>query len=373
MSQTPFSEQEFLRYTRHIQLPGVGVDGQQKLKQAHVVIVGCGGLGAPVSYYLAAAGVGNITLVDDDSVDLTNLQRQIIYSEDDLGQSKAQCAKRKLQALNSDINITAIDDAFHTGNAEQLVENASLVLDCSDNFATRYLINDVCRHLNTHWIYASIYQYSGQCALFSPQGSCFRCIFPQAPQDAPDCNAAGVLGVLPGLLGTVQATEALKFLLDRPLAIANTLLLVEADDMLFQKMAIKQNSRCLCHQDAFVFDPYRPEYQVASQVCAAEHDNQTQDNGIAACDFQQWAARDDVVVIDVREPNEHNAFNLGGDNIPLAALERLSAQNYPDKTLLLYCQSGVRSQRGCAQLDEKNIKAVSISGGINQILKQSQK
>jgi len=368
---TEFSHQEYLRYTRHIQLSSIGVNGQSKLKKSHVLIVGCGGLGAPVSLYLAAAGVGCITLIDGDVVELSNLQRQITFSENDIGKSKAKCTQNRLQSLNSDILVTAINQPLSTDNAEALIKTADLVLDCTDNFSTRYLINDLCKLNNTAWIYASVYQSSGQCALFTPDQSCFRCLFPSPPQEAIDCNSAGVLGALPGLLGTLQATEALKVLAGTPSAISNTLLLVETDDMHFQKMALQQDKNCTCcNNDSFTFNPSSSDYQIqlpSSDVLI---------HSIAAADFQEWKKRDDVLLIDVRDKNENEAFNLGGEHIPLHQLSSnipasfvSTARFDKKKTIILYCQSGVRSQQACQLLRDQNIEAFSVVGGIAQIIR----
>lgn len=368
---TEFSSQEYLRYTRHIQLSSIGVNGQCKLKNAHVLIVGCGGLGAPVSLYLAAAGVGRITLIDGDVVELSNLQRQITFSENDIGKSKAECTQQRLQSLNSDILVTAINQPFSTGNAEALIKAADLVLDCTDNFATRYLINDLCKLNNTAWIYASVYQSSGQCALFTPNQSCFRCLFPSPPQDALDCNSAGVLGVLPGLLGTLQATEALKILAGTASAISNTLLMVETDEMHFQKIALQQDKNCsCCNKKSFTFNPLSTHYQMQ---CAAEDSPM---HSIAAADFKEWSKRDDVLLIDVRDKIENDAFNLGGEHIPLHRLSSSipaslasTATFDKKKTIILYCQSGVRSQQACQLLRDQNINAFSVVGGIAQIIR----
>ena len=364
---TTLSSQEYLRYTRHLQLPSIGTSGQTKLKKSHVLIVGCGGLGAAVSLYLAAAGVGNITLIDGDSVELSNLQRQITFSESDIGKNKAQCTQQRLQSINSDIHITAIDQALTANNADALIKAADLVLDCTDNFATRYLINDLCKLNRTPWIYASIYQFSGQCALFMPDESCFRCLFPNPPQDAPDCNAAGVLGVLPGLLGTLQATEALKILAGMPSAISNTLLLVETNDMQFQKIALQKSEHCSCcnNKDSnkeTLFNPSCTDYimQCASAELYA--------HSISAATFSQWCEREDTLLIDVRNKNERDAFHLGGKHISLDQIDISSTDMMENKTVILYCQSGVRSQQACRLLRKKNINALSVEGGIAKII-----
>ena len=208
-----FTAKEYRRYVRHIQLPQVGVNGQLKLKQAHVVIVGCGGLGAPVSLYLAAAGIGKITLIDGDAVELSNLQRQITFSEQAIGLNKAQQTAERIRAINSDISIIAIDQHLDSGNADAIIQDGDLILDCSDNFSTRHLINRTCKRLAQPWIYASVFQFSGQCAVFSPYKHCYQCIYPRQPEQAIDCNSNGVLGTLPGFVGTLQANQAINYLL----------------------------------------------------------------------------------------------------------------------------------------------------------------
>jgi molybdopterin/thiamine biosynthesis adenylyltransferase/rhodanese-related sulfurtransferase len=362
-----FSEREYLRYTRHIQLPKVGSTGQTKLKRAHLLVIGCGGLGAPVSLYLAAAGVGTLTLVDGDTVDITNLQRQIIFTQDQIGQPKASCARDNLIQRNEDIEINAIDQALSPENAPELIEAADLVLDCTDNFAVRYLINDVCKSRRKPWIYASIFQFSGQCAMFVPERTCFRCLFPRPPKDIQDCNAAGVLGVLPGVLGTIQATEALKYIIGLPMAIENQLLLVETDDLSMHKIELMQDSDCLTCHSRFAFDPDRNDYRTECAMPEAE----ASDELIAAAEFHNIATKDDVVIIDVREADERQAFHLGGLHIPLKDL--VSALDFPpDKTLILYCQSGARSLSGCQLLRKKGFTAFSVEGGIANILQSTQ-
>ena len=220
-----FSADEWLRYTRHIQLPQIGASGQSRLKHSRVLIVGAGGLGSPLALYLAAAGIGNITIVDGDTVEVTNLQRQILFSTNDIGQSKAAIAKAKLHALNPHIHVNAIEQHLSVDNVDGLIGESDLVVDCTDNFATRFLINDRCVQFKKPWVFASIFQFSGQCSLFTPQSACFRCLFPEPPKDAPDCNAAGVVGVLPGLLGTIEANEAIKYLAGIETTLENQLLI----------------------------------------------------------------------------------------------------------------------------------------------------
>ena len=363
---TQFNSQEFSRYTRHIQLGDIGVEGQRKLKAARVLIVGCGGLGAPVSLYLAAAGVGQLTLVDGDHVELSNLQRQVIFTEADIGHRKAICAQARLQQLNSNIAINAVSDRLDIDNAEQLIQAADLVIDCSDNFATRYLINDVCKVHSKTWIYASVYKFSGQCALFTPEQTCFRCVFPKPPNNAPDCNSHGVLGVLPGLLGTLQAAEAIKYLTDITSGIANALLLVEADTMQIQKIQLRPDKNCPCCDKNFSFNPVLADYQLAENSA----ENTKDKHSIAVKAFNQYQHSKEVCLLDVRDESEHDAFNLGGIHIPLDKLDQRIDELPDNKKIIVYCQSGVRSSTAAQLLRQSNLDALSVNGGIAEIISQ---
>lgn len=363
---THFNSQEFSRYTRHIQLGDIGVDGQCKLKSARVLIVGCGGLGAPVSLYLAAAGVGQLTLVDGDHVELSNLQRQVIFTEADIGLSKAICAQTRLKALNGHIEVNAVSERLSVDNAERLIQAADLVIDCTDNFATRYLINDVCKVHGKTWIYASVYQFSGQCALFTSEQTCFRCLFPKPPSNAPDCNSHGVLGVLPGLLGTIQATEAIKYLTGTASGIANTLLLVEADTMQMQKIQLRPDEDCPCCDNNFSFKPALADYQPACHTVRNEHDKYS----LTAEEFNQHQCSKKFFLIDVRDKNEHDAFNLGGLHVPLNELEQRLDELPSNQKIIVYCQSGVRSTAAVQLLRQANLDAMSVNGGIAEIISQ---
>ena len=366
------SKHEYQRYLRHLQLPAVGSDGQQKLKHARAVIVGCGGLGAPVSLYLAASGVGRITLVDGDDVALANLQRQVVFREDDININKATAAGRHLRALNSDIEIDAVPEHLDFGNAARLLEGASIVLDCSDNFAARYLINDSCRELSIPWVFASVFQFSGQCATFLPGAPCFRCLFPTSPVNTPDCDEAGVLGVLPGMLGTIQANNALRILLQLDDDPADQLLLVESEDMSIQKITRRHDASCLCAAPDYEYRN-RSEYQ--RQACAAGFSGDAPPNAtnallLPATEFNRYQARNDVLVIDVRDSDERAAFHLGGEHIPVRELQHNA--NLPvEKILLLYCQSGARSLQACQQLAARGYTALSVDGGLAALVDES--
>lgn len=363
-SSGDFSAQEWLRYTRHLQLPQIGVVGQKKLKGSRVLIVGAGGLGSPVALYLAAAGVGQITIIDGDHVDVTNLQRQIIFTTDQVGQSKALCAKERLLALNPSIAVTAITEHLSVNNVDDVINNSDLVLDCTDNFATRYLINDTCSKFKKPWVFASIYQFSGQCALFTENSACFRCLFPDPPTDVADCNTAGVLGVLPGLLGTIQANEAIKFLTDLPCPLENNLLMVEASDLTFRKIKLKKNNHCpLCANDAHNYEIDVSNYSMNCEVNLESHEE------LSASEFNLLKEKSNSVVLDVRDFDEREAFNIGGQHIPLNVLsDNLSIIN-KNKNILCYCQTGIRSNKAAVMLEANGFNARSLKGGLATYLK----
>ena len=365
VTESEFSSKEWLRYTRHLQLPQIGVSGQKKLKASKVLIVGAGGLGSPVALYLAAAGVGQLTIIDGDHVDVTNLQRQIIFTTDQVGQSKALCAQERLLALNPSIKVEAITEHLSINNAEALINAADLILDCTDNFATRYLLNDYCVKLKKPWLFASIYQFSGQCALFTENSACFRCLFPDPPRGVADCNSAGVLGVLPGLLGTLQANEAIKFLTDLPCPLENNLLMVEASDLTFRRIKLNKNAHCpVCGkgQDSSTIDV--AQYDMGCEVDLAAHDE------LMPLEFTQLRQKENTLVLDVRGVEEREAFHIGGKHIPLnILLDNLSALN-KEQTILCYCQTGIRSKKATTLLSNNGFDVKGLRGGLATFLKE---
>lgn len=351
-----FSPLEWQRYQRHVQLSKFGALGQSRIKNAHVLIVGAGGLGCPVSQYLAAAGVGRITLVDADIVSRTNLQRQILFGEQDVGEYKVSVAKQRLLANNPHITIDTIKSHLTEDNAELLIAKADLVLDCSDNFACRYLINEACVQLKKPWIYASITEYDGQLALFTPETGCFRCIFPEAPQNAVDCNSAGVLGSLPGVVGTLQATEALKYLAGLDGSLAGKLLLIEGLYANTRTFNLNVANDCFCQTGT------KPE--VSPAVCATN--TQT---GLSPQEFK--ATMETHLLVDVRSEVEHEAFSLGGELIPFSAeaadefVGAVKAKYRLDQPLALYCQSGARSDKAAKALAAHGYSnIIALQGGL---------
>ncbi|MGH1440327.1 MAG: molybdopterin-synthase adenylyltransferase MoeB [Cellvibrionaceae bacterium] len=375
LSSNEFTSNEWLRYTRHLQLPQVGVAGQLRLKQARVLIVGAGGLGSPVSLYLAAAGVGHISIIDGDTIDLTNLQRQILFTTAQVGQSKAKCAQQQLLALNPDIEVSATEQHLSLDNAQALIEKVDLVIDCTDNFETRYLINDLCVLTKTPWLFASIYQFSGQCALFTPlktdQSACFRCVFPEKPEAGlADCNTAGVLGVLPGLLGTLQANEAIKYLAGLSCALENTLLLAEAETLEFRKIQLAKNSDCpLCAQKNIELreEDYRLNHADGSLCSLNVKTESGQD--LSPEQFLYYREQAGYQVVDVRSKVERGSFNIGGDHIPLDELGVSLSKLDKNKTILCYCQTGIRSGKALALLEAHQFSVKHLDKGLVDLLK----
>jgi molybdopterin/thiamine biosynthesis adenylyltransferase/rhodanese-related sulfurtransferase len=354
---TEFNEDEWLRYGRHIQLPKVGAQGQARLKRSRVLIIGAGGLGSPVALYLAAAGVGHIDLADDDTVELSNLQRQILFDESHLKQSKAESGASRLQAINSSITVEAHQHKISKHQGRALIEKADIVIDCCDNLETRYAVNAHCIATQTPWVYASIHQFAGQLAVFKPGHACFQCLFPTAPEQGADCNTAGVMGVLPGLLGCMQASEALKLLLELGEASENTLVLFDALNLNMQKIRFAKQSSCPACSDQ------RSETDVASKICFAS--NAARD--IDAREFDRLELTQ-YELIDVRSEAEHLGFNLGGRLVPLDTLEDTISSFDDQKHYLCYCQVGMRSAVAVELLQKKGYRATNLSGGIQALL-----
>jgi len=380
-NESSLSHNEYLRYTRHLQLPQVGLAGQLKLKQSRVCLVGCGGLGAPVGLYLAAAGVGFIKLIDDDQVELSNLQRQIHFDESSIGKSKAQQSQQRLTDLNQTIQVASIQARLSDTNASDLLNDVDLIIDCSDNFATRYAINNYTCGSKKPWLYASIFQFSGQCALFEPNHTtediaCYRCLFPEPPVDAPDCNTAGVIGVLPGILGSIQALEAIKYLLDLPGRLSNQLMLVETLPFSTRTIQLNKDPQCLscgihkdlANQPSTSAHYQRPDHKPLYNK-SLEHtsENAMSNYLIELENFQQACQSNDYFIVDVRNSDEHQAFNLGGVNIPLDQLANHPLlDNIEDhQTVIFYCHAGKRSDMAAHWArDNLDNPILSLKGGV---------
>lgn len=371
------SNQEILRYSRHLLIPEVGLDGQQKLKAASILIVGTGGLGSPVALYLAAAGVGRIGLVDFDLVDSSNLQRQVIHGTSGLGMLKVESARQRMLDINPEIQVDVYNEPFTSSNARQIAKNYALIIDGSDNFPTRYLTNDLCVLTGKPNVYGSIYRFDGQVSVFDAQrGPCYRCLFPEPPPPGmvPSCAEGGVLGVLPGTIGTLQATEALKLILGIGEPLIGRLLLYNALDLSFEFVKLRKNPKCkACGEQPEITDLI--DYQ---EFCGLPHQGHEigaagEDWDITAAELSQRIQKKiPLTLLDVREPHETQISNLPNTTlIPLGQLaSRLADLNSSDE-MVIFCKSGTRSVRALELLVSAGFRKVkNLKGGINAWAKE---
>jgi molybdopterin/thiamine biosynthesis adenylyltransferase/rhodanese-related sulfurtransferase len=379
------SNDEIARYSRHLILPEVGMEGQQKLKAAKVLCVGTGGLGAPLALYLAAAGVGTIGLVDFDTVDASNLQRQIIHSTATVGKLKVDSAEIMLKGLNPHLNVVKHNTMLTSANALEILKDYDVIADGTDNFQTRYLVNDACVLLGKPNAYASIYRFEGQASVFgTKEGPCYRCLYPEPPPPGlvPSCAEGGVLGILPGLLGVIQATETIKLILGIGEPLIGRLLLVDALGMTFRTLKLRKNSECpvcgpnptvteLIDYDKFcgIAPPSKVgPLEVARDKAVGDHPIV---DGIPQITVEELKrkldAKEDIFVLDVREPHEYPIANLGAPQIPVGEVERrigeLAAQK--NREVIVHCRSGARSQKAALVLKQAGFTNVSnLAGGI---------
>lgn len=365
------NHEEILRYSRHLLIPEVGLEGQRKLKNSSALIVGTGGLGSPVSLYLAAAGVGRIGLVDYDIVDSSNLQRQIIHGTSTIGKLKVDSAKAKLLDLNPDIQVEGYNEPYTSENALRIAKDYDIILDGTDNFPTRYLTNDVAVFLGKPNVYASIFRFDGQVSVFyAKEGPCYRCLFPEPPPPGlvPSCAEGGVLGVLPGTIGTLQATEALKVLLGIGDPLIGRLLLYNALDMSFDFVKLKKNPNCrVCGPNADIKELI--DYEEFCGVPSHDHEEGSAGAGldITARELAERVKTNHLKLLDVREPHELEISALpNAVNIPLGQLAgRLSELDSADD-MVVFCKSGTRSARALELLSSAGFKKVkNLKGGIN--------
>jgi adenylyltransferase/sulfurtransferase len=362
---------EILRYSRHLLIPEVGLDGQRKLKGASALVIGTGGLGSPVSLYLAAAGVGRIGLVDFDVVDSSNLQRQIIHGTSTIGKLKVESARAKLVDLNPDVQVDIYNEPFTSENAMRIAADYDILLDGTDNFPTRYLTNDVAVFLGKPNVYASIYRFDGQVSVFdAKRGPCYRCLFPEPPPPGlvPSCAEGGVLGVLPGTIGTIQATEALKVLLGIGEPLIGRLLLYNALDMSFDFVKLKKNPKCrVCGADADIKELI--DYEAFCGVPGHDHDDGSAGAGydISAEELAGRLKHNHLRLLDVREPHELQISALpGAVNIPLGTLAARLSELDSAQDMVVFCKSGSRSTRALELLASAGFKKVkNLKGGIN--------
>lgn len=369
----PFlTRDEILRYSRHLLIPEVGLEGQRKLKAAAVLIIGTGGLGSPTALYLAAAGVGRIGLVDYDVVDASNLQRQVIHGTSGIGMLKVESARQHLLDLNPDIQVEVYNEPFTSTNALQIAANYDLIIDGTDNFPTRYLTNDVCVLLGKPNVYGSIYRFDGQVSVFDARrGPCYRCLFPEPPPPGlvPSCAEGGVLGILPGTIGTLQATEALKILLGIGEPLIGRLLLYNALDSSFEFVRLKKNPNCkVCGPNPEVTELI--DYEAFCGVPGHDHDAGSVGGGwdIPATELARRLQDDNgLVLLDVREPHELEISALpGAINIPLGQLASRLLELDSASEMVVFCKAGTRSARALELLLSAGFRKLkNLQGGIN--------
>lgn len=366
------SHQEIHRYSRHLLIPDVGLEGQRQLKASSALIVGTGGLGSPVSLYLAAAGIGRIGLVDYDVVDFTNLQRQIIHGESRLGDLKVKSARDRMLDLNPEIQVDIYNEFLHSDNAFKIAEPYDLIIDGTDNFPTRYLINDLCVLTGKPNVYGSIFRFDGQASVFyAEEGPCYRCLFPEPPPPGlvPSCAEGGVLGVLPGTIGSLQATEALKLLLNIGEPLIGKLLLYDALDMSFQTVKLKKNPGCkVCGENPQVTELI--DYEAFCGVPAHDHEEGSAGErwDITARELEKRLQESAPPrLIDVREPHELEISQLEeAELIPLGQLASRLSELDSAEEIVLFCKSGTRSTRALEILASAGFKKIkNLKGGIN--------
>jgi MoaD family protein len=361
---------EIQRYSRHLIMPEVGVEGQRKLKAARVLCVGAGGLGAPAAMYLAAAGVGTLGLVDFDVVDASNLHRQIIYGTPDVGKPKLEAARARIAAMNDGVKVVLHELALTSKNALDVLKDYDVILDGTDNFQTRYLVNDACVLLGKPNAYGSIFRFDGQASVFAVKGGpCYRCLYPEPPPPGlvPSCAEGGVLGVLPGVIGIIQATEAIKLILGAGQPLVGRLLLYDALQMRFRELKLRRDPECpICGDHPTIHALI--DYDQFCGVVPAH--TQPATGGVPEVTVEELRAKldrgEDVHVLDVREPNEYQICRIPGSKlIPLGELSNRTAELDRGQELIVHCKMGGRSAKAVALLQERGFTRVrNLTGGI---------
>ncbi|MCH7587826.1 MAG: molybdopterin-synthase adenylyltransferase MoeB [Chloroflexi bacterium] len=366
------SHEEILRYSRHLLMPEVGLEGQQKLKESSVLVVGTGGLGSPVLMYLAAAGVGRIGIVDYDVVDFTNLQRQIIHGSSTIGERKLVSARDRLHDINPGVQLDLYDEPFTSENAMRISEPYDLIIDGTDNFPTRYLVNDVCVLTHKANVYGSIFRFEGQLSVFwAEKGPCYRCLFPEPPPPGlvPSCAEGGVFGVLPGTIGTLQATEALKILLGIGEPLIGKLLLYDALEMSFTELRLKKNPNCkICSDSPEITELIDYEAFCGVPGHDREEDRLAKEWEIEPLQVHEKMSRgEDLRLIDVREPHELQISKIeGAELIPLGSFASEMHKLDSAQEIVLFCKTGSRSARALELLAGAGFRRVkNLRGGIN--------
>jgi adenylyltransferase/sulfurtransferase len=363
------SNEEILRYSRHLIMPEVGMEGQLKLKQARVLCIGAGGLGSPLALYLGAAGVGTLGIVDFDVVDFTNLQRQVIHGTSDVGRKKLDSAADRLREINPNIEIRKFETRLISANALELFREFDIITDGTDNFPTRYLVNDACVLTGKPNVYGSIFRFEGQASVFATkEGPCYRCLYPEPPPPGlvPSCAEGGVLGILPGLVGVIQATETIKLILGSGEPLIGRLLLVDALSMRFRELKLRKNPDCpACGTHPAVTELI--DYNQFCGIRGEEAGGPTSMTDISVEELKKRLDRgDDIFVLDVREPHEYQICNLGGYLIPLNDLPKRVSELDSSREIVVHCKMGGRSAKATDFLRQSGFTKVhNLTGGIN--------
>ena len=360
---------EILRYSRHLIMPEVGMEGQLKLKQARVLCVGAGGLGSPLALYLAAAGVGTLGIVDFDVVDFTNLQRQILHSTADVGRKKLDSAAETIAGINPNVDVRKFETRLTSDNALDIFREFDLIVDGTDNFATRYLVNDACVLTGKPNVYGSIFRFEGQASVFATEGGpCYRCLYPEPPPPGlvPSCAEGGVLGILPGLVGIIQATEAIKLILGSGEPLIGRLLLVDALAMRFRELKLRKNPDCpVCGEHRTITRLI--DYE---QFCGIRGEEKPVTDKLGDMTPEELKERldrgDDLFVLDVRDPHEYQICNLSGHLIPLKDLPQRVGELDASREIVVHCKMGGRSAKAVDFLKQQGFTNVhNLVGGIN--------
>ena len=363
------SHDEIKRYSRHLIMPEVGMSGQKKLKKASVLCVGAGGLGSPLAFYLVAAGIGRLGIVDFDVVEFSNLQRQILHTTNDVGRPKLASAQEKLEALNPNVKVETHEERLTSENAIQLFEHYDIIVDGTDNFPTRYLVNDACVLTGKPNVYGSIFRFEGQASVFSTsEGPCYRCLYPSPPPPGlvPSCAEGGVLGILPGLVGLVQATEVIKLILEKGNSLAGRLLLFDALKMSFRELKLQKDPKCpVCGENSTIKELI--DYE---QFCGIGSEGEEYPEGIDEVTPKELKEEldqgQDLYILDVRNTVEYEISRIEGSHlIPLDQLLNRLHELDSARDIVAHCRTGVRSARAIAILQEAGFRKLrNLKGGV---------
>src|SRR5579859_7687008 len=368
-SAASLSKEEILRYSRHLIMPEVGMEGQLKLKNAKVLLIGTGGLGAPLGLYLAAAGVGKLGLVDFDVVDFTNLQRQVTFGTSDVGKHKSEAARARLSNLNPDIEILSFETQLTSANALDLFKGFDIIVDGTDNFPTRYLVNDACILLGKPNVYGSIFRFEGQATVFGmPDGPCYRCLYPEPPPPGlvPSCAEGGVLGVLPGIVGSIQALETIKLIIGRGEPLIGRLLLFDALRLRFRELKLRKNPECPACGDHPTID-HLIDYEEFCGIRGQEAEPMATVPEITPTELKQMIdERRDFRLVDVREPHEFDICRIPGSVlIPLGSVPARMNELDSAQEIVVHCRSGMRSAKAVELLQKSGFRRIhNLKGGI---------